>query len=448
MLKQNVKPKVIRIEKNVIRRYFYFGFISAFILLTMLLSLTYTLSLKKEYLNKIEQLSASIITGKKQFLRNAVDRTIYFIEKERARVRQESSVKNLTEEQINTISIERISDHIRSLRLIDHGYIWINRIVDYSGGDNYAIREIHPNLPHTEGQWLSTNTTDIRGNQPYEVELNGINKDGELFFDYYFKEIDSEKISHKMSFAKLYKPYNWVVATGVYLDDVDQLIQNEIVKMEKTYSHQKFRSFLMAIIAILISIGIMVVFEKQIRSLIISYENEVEAYTKSLEVLSVTDMLTGLYNRLKLDEVFMYEIQQGQRYKNQFSIILFDLDKFKRINDTYGHQIGDQVLQETAKILSTNVRTTDTFGRWGGEEFLIICPETSLEGARLLAEKIRTAFETHDFVVIDRVTSSFGVSTFHDGDSKESMISRADKSLYHAKEDGRNRVGCENCIKK
>lgn len=258
--------------------------------------------------------------------------------------------------------------------------------------------------------------------------------------------MNSDEISHKLTFAKLFKPYDWVVATGVHLDDVDQLIMNETRKMEKSHNRQKLLSFSIAIIAVLISIQIMVIFEKQIRKLIISYEDEIEEYTNCLEDLSLTDRLTGLNNRIKLDNVFMYEIQKAQRYNNIFSILLLDLDNFKSVNDTCGHQVGDQVLQETAKVFEANFRCTDIVGRWGGEEFLIICPETKLEDAKLLAEKIRKTFEIHDFPVVGCVTCSFGISTYREGDNKESLINRADKALYCAKKNGRNKVCCEGSL--
>jgi|GEM_PF-1487792 len=273
----------MNIEKNRIRRYFYIGSITVIILLAAVFSFIYTESLNKEYANKLHQLSTGIINEKKRFLRNSVDSTIYFIENEKRRVSEEPASKNLTDEEIKSICVKGISDYIRKLRLIDDGYIWVNHIVNYGGGEKYAIRQIHPNLPHTEGMWLSTNTTDIMGNRPYEAELNGIKKDGELFFDYYFKKMGSEKIVHKISFAKLYKPYDWVVATGVYLDDVDQLIEKETIKMKKTLLRQYHHSFLIALVAILISIVIVTIFEKQIRNLIVSYEDEIERYTISLK---------------------------------------------------------------------------------------------------------------------------------------------------------------------
>ena len=270
------------IEKNKIRFYYYIGSISSILLLVILLSFIYSRSLNQEGYRKVDQLSSGIINEKKHFLRNAVERTIFHIETERELVKKMSASQSLTQKQIDEISVERISTFIRDLRLIDNGYVWVNRIVNYQGGDKYAIRQIHPNLPHTEGDWLSTNTTDIQGKKPYEVELKGVKKDGEIYFEYYFKKLNSEKIAHKMSFAKLYKPWNWVVATGVYLDDVDQLVNVETENMKKTLKKQRMYSFSIAAFAILISTLILIRFEKQISQLIYSHEKNIENYTNSL----------------------------------------------------------------------------------------------------------------------------------------------------------------------
>lgn len=161
---------------------------------------------------------------------------------------------------------------------------------------------------------------------------------------------------------------------------------------------------------------------------------------KEVEKLSVTDRLTGLYNRLKLDDVFSYEIDQVKRYRNQFSIILLDIDHFKSVNDTFGHQIGDVVLKEVSSILLKLVRKSDTLGRWGGEEFLIIASNTNAQGARELAEKFRNAIDKFTFSEVKHKTASFGVTTYKPGDSVEDMVKRADEALYKAKDNGRNRT--------
>ncbi|MBF0255651.1 MAG: diguanylate cyclase [Gammaproteobacteria bacterium] len=160
-----------------------------------------------------------------------------------------------------------------------------------------------------------------------------------------------------------------------------------------------------------------------------------------LERLSVTDKLTGLYNRIRLDQAFEEELQRARRSQPPFSIILVDVDFFKRVNDVHGHQRGDQVLQTFAQLLLKHTRQIDLVGRWGGEEFLIICPHTDLSGARNLAENLRLQVEQLIFPAGLRLTASFGVASFSEGDSASSMTARADSALYRAKEGGRNQVG-------
>jgi diguanylate cyclase (GGDEF)-like protein/PAS domain S-box-containing protein len=161
---------------------------------------------------------------------------------------------------------------------------------------------------------------------------------------------------------------------------------------------------------------------------------------KKVEELSITDQLTKLYNRVKLEEVFLNELQRANRYQNHFSMMILDIDYFKSVNDTYGHDIGDETLKDVAKILKNSVREIDTIGRWGGEEFIVITPETGIDECMILAQKIRKNIENYTFNVVGKKTSSFGVTEFIKGDTQESMVKRADTGLYKAKESGRNCV--------
>lgn len=122
---------------------------------------------------------------------------------------------------------------------------------------------------------------------------------------------------------------------------------------------------------------------------------------------------------------------------------MVDIDKFKSVNDTYGHQVGDSVLCEIAAIMRELARDTDTPGRWGGEEFLIICSHSDLNGAHVLAERIRIAVATHSFSVVCQKTCSFGVAAYRPIDTPETMVKRADDALYEAKQNGRDRVVLE-----
>ncbi len=162
--------------------------------------------------------------------------------------------------------------------------------------------------------------------------------------------------------------------------------------------------------------------------------------TAELERASVTDALTELFNRRKLDQALQDETERASRYNTPLSLIILDIDHFKIINDTHGHQVGDQVLQAIARILHHKVRSVDIVGRWGGEEFLIICPDTSREGATHLAELLRSLIEAFAFPIGIRNTSSFGVAEFRSGETVRDLVARTDAALYRAKIRGRNRV--------
>ena len=121
-----------------------------------------------------------------------------------------------------------------------------------------------------------------------------------------------------------------------------------------------------------------------------------------------------------------------------------DIDLFKDVNDTYGHKVGDTVLIQIAMILKQSIRSVDILGRWGGEEFLIICPETNINKAEILAEKIRKTIEDYTFPLVGKITCSFGVSQYHQEDETDDTFQRTDKALYKAKHSGRNSVVAVN----
>ena len=165
---------------------------------------------------------------------------------------------------------------------------------------------------------------------------------------------------------------------------------------------------------------------------------------KRIEELSVTDRLTGLYNRLKLDEMMLIKIEEFRRYKVDFSIILIDIDKFKEVNDNFGHDVGDYILQTMAKILKENIRITDVIGRWGGEEFLIICNNTNLENTLILAEKLRKIVEEKNFDKVGTKTISLGLAQFNESDDFKTIFKRADEALFEAKTTGKNKICVNN----
>lgn len=160
-----------------------------------------------------------------------------------------------------------------------------------------------------------------------------------------------------------------------------------------------------------------------------------------LQKLSYSDSLTGIYNRYMFLRQAEKEFERYKRYGSVFSITMIDIDHFKKVNDTYGHSEGDFVLREVTRIINENLRKTDVFARWGGEEFIVMMPETRSDGAYSAAEKLRAAIACHQFGMVGRVTISLGVAMIGEQDkSLELLISRADEKLYEAKRAGRNRT--------
>ncbi len=176
-------------------------------------------------------------------------------------------------------------------------------------------------------------------------------------------------------------------------------------------------------------------------------DERTEALSKAnleLQIMATTDMLTNIHNRRNLFQLGEKQLQVARRYKRAMTLIILDVDHFKNINDTYGHAVGDLVLQNIAKACKTLLRTADIFGRYGGEEFVAVCPETDLPGAVILAERLRQVVEAmtiEEFPGLPVVTISLGLTHIDQDDTDiAKTISRADKALYQAKAQGRNRV--------
>ncbi len=175
----------------------------------------------------------------------------------------------------------------------------------------------------------------------------------------------------------------------------------------------------------------------------LSREKE-QDYLKKLESQSRTDQLTDLYNRRYFDDQFTAEYEKIARYKNSFCLIMIDLDFFKSINDDFGHQTGDKVLQEFSELMKQNTRNSDVISRWGGEEFMLLLPNTDLKNAEVMAEKLRKATQDHVFVHKKPVTISSGVIEVASNDySKREFMYKVDEALYTAKTTGRNKVVSE-----
>jgi two-component system, cell cycle response regulator len=170
------------------------------------------------------------------------------------------------------------------------------------------------------------------------------------------------------------------------------------------------------------------------------YKRKQFIYSKELLKLSITDSLTGIYNRAKLDEELKRWIEYSERHKTPLSLVLFDFDNFKEINDTYGHMIGDKVIIETVNIIKSSIRQTDMFARWGGEEFVLLLTNTDMQQALELTEKLRELVSNNVYENVKNVTCSFGLVICKENDNADTLLNRVDKLLYIAKTAGKNKV--------
>lgn len=156
--------------------------------------------------------------------------------------------------------------------------------------------------------------------------------------------------------------------------------------------------------------------------------------------LATTDSLTGCLNRRAFLDGLQKEISRSRRYETPMSLIMFDIDYFKQVNDSHGHDVGDKVLTKLSELVRKNIRETDTLGRWGGEEFMIMAPQLELEDAVVLSEKLRSLVSEHEFGKAGNITISLGLTVLTDKDDIDKLSRRVDSALYRAKKGGRNRV--------
>lgn len=169
--------------------------------------------------------------------------------------------------------------------------------------------------------------------------------------------------------------------------------------------------------------------------------DELYSMTNTLEQKAYKDNLTGINNRENFEDIFAIEIGNAKLNEQSLSLIIFDVDHFKAINDTFGHQAGDIILKDLVQLIENHIKKGDIFARWGGEEFVILAPSTDLNGAYNLAENLRKLVQLHLFKYVDNtLTLSFGIASLENEDSKLTLFEKADRALYEAKKNGRNRV--------
>lgn len=333
-----------------------------------------------------------------------------------------------TQNHLDNIVKKQIYDDIHNSNYQDNQYIWVNEIINYEGGENYAIRKIHPNIISSEGNSLSTNTKDIKGNFPYRKELDGIKQNGEILQTYYFKNKNDNRISEKLSYAKIYKPFNWVIATGAPINDIFKYT-NQL----NVYNKTKFLKLILTIIFFMaITNGALILIIINVQK---KHYEFIDMYIKKE---TATDLLTGAFSR-KWAEYFLNNCIFNN-IKPLF--IMIDIDNFKNVNDTYGHDVGDIVLKRVTNAIQICLHEEDKLVRWGGEEFLLFCPNIDIENELEFVEKILSTVNSIKFQsdnYIFKVSISMGGAYMTEHSSYTNTIKLSDEALYKSKHTGKNK---------
>lgn len=348
---------------------------------------------------------------------------------------------------LETLARETITKDLRNnLQSSIHDYFFVYKLHDIKGGKEFATMLINSNRKDLVGKRISDDYVDARG-KPFRKEfLKGIREKGEAYVVYWYKKPDGSGIGRKLSYFKHYKEWDWVVARGIYFDRIDAIISANKSSLRTRVKNDILLLCMIFVFAVSVALTVAFHFSKELESIFSRYKNTQKEHTekledlnKSLKQLSRTDALTGIFNRGYFNYKLSVETARATRYKSPLCAILYDIDHFKSINDTFGHLVGDEVLKDLTDLVRINIRKTDIAARWGGEEFAILAPGIHLEEALLFAEKLRKIIEDCSFTIDRQITCSFGVTLFKPPESSDSMLARLDQNLYAAKEQGRNR---------
>ena len=339
----------------------------------------------------------------------------------------------ITQERLYNSILSIVSSRIHNSRFVEETYYWINEVKNYKGGKDYAVRLVHPNPRSSEGMLLSTDMQDAVGDYPYERELEEINTSGECFNTYYFKKKGSDDFARKITYSKLYKPYNWIVCMGSYYDDIYDYVE--------TISKFRGKSVTKIAIPLIILLDLILIF--LLASKIHSEHTALRSNNEQDDRDALTDTNTKTFGERQLK----IEFTKFKLTNKSPAIMMMDVDNFKTINDAYGREAGDFVLAQIAGIFYEQSRSSDFLIRWGGDKFAGIFEGMKKDDCWRYAQKVLDAISSRKIQYKDKTiqaTVSLGFSFFYENDkSCANAVERADSALKEAKGAGKNRARVE-----
>ena len=336
----------------------------------------------------------------------------------------------VTQDHLYNTMVSIVRSKIYDSHFVEETYYWINQVLNYKGGKDYAVRLIHPNPRSSEGMMLSTDMQDAIGDRPYETELEGINKDGEVLSSYYFKKKDSDNFARKITYAKLYKPYNWIVCMGSYYDDIYNYVD--------TMNRVRGKSLMRIALPLVIILDLLAAFF--IARMFYTERKESDAEKKQLN----RDQLTDADSRASGERELKRKFNEYKSTDESPAIMVMDVDNFKTINDTYGRETGDFVLIQIVNVFYEQSRSSDILIRWEGDKFVGVFKGMKKNVCWTYAQKLLEAISQKKIQYKERhiqTTVSLGFSFFNKEDKNHlQVLERAENAMLEAKGAGKNRA--------
>lgn len=413
---------------------------------------------------QLDRLEVQMVDRLKVDLKKDVDNLLLRIEslnrelQEQIAAQADAAADNEDDEETGTAPAASRDEELRQ-RLLDRlgnaedlagENYFIYELLDMAGGDGFATMLFNPGRPDLEGQLLSTDFPDARGHDFRKVFMKDIRDRGESFVIYWYNRTGPDEgegpgPGRKLAYFSHDPVWSWIVAKSVYLDPVDTLVDELRAERKRKLALDLAVLGIIFAGSVVLALFLAYSFSLSIHTLLKKYQDaeqlrqiEVENLAKTLEQQNRRDRLTSAYNRAFFSEELEKEKERSDRYRTPLSMILFDIDHFRSINDRLGSTAGDMMLQELVELVKDNIRKSDVFARWAGEEFAILAPGLGLDQGRQFAEKLCRLIEQNSYSTGATITCSFGVSFYQTPESLESFVQRTNAALHQAKKSGRN----------
>ena len=366
---------------------------------------------------------------KKTMLKENVDNTIAYLDlcADNYVKQHPDAAADDTEQAVAAVA----RDKIYSETHVDGTYMWVQKVLDYSGGDNYAVRLIHPNLSDTEGEYLSTETLNPAGIKAYEEELKGVKENGSVYLVYDFKKLNSDEITRKVTYSCLYKRFDWIVCMGVNVDDLEHYQRDA---MQNMILPQAVIVITSALIWLTLLFMMFRIYNKT-RGRIFEKKN------RELSDKLYHDTVSGADSRVRGQDILEESFARFREGAPAPLLLMLDVDFFKQFNDNYGHALGDKVLNAFVDAVKKKAGDDDAVIRWGGDEFIAVFYNVPKEDQPALGDSILKSIRNIQLPELGgkQITASMGFTYFNSSDnSVKDALDRADEAVYAAKENGRN----------